>query len=150
MDLILWRHAEAEEGMPDRARKLTAKGMRQAKRMAAWLEARLPQDVVVLASPARRAQQTVAALTDRVRTLDALAVGASAKGVLAAAGWPDKSGTVLVAGHQPTLGQVAALAMTGAVDDWSIKKGAVWWLASRSREDGRQVYVRAVISADLV
>mgnify|MGYP003693557069 CR=1 FL=1 len=26
MDLILWRHAEAEDGSPDLARELTAKG----------------------------------------------------------------------------------------------------------------------------
>lgn len=150
MELILWRHADAEEGMPDRNRKLTAKGLRQAKRMAAWLEARLPQDAVILASPARRAQQTVAALTDKFKTVEGLAVGASAQDVLKIAGWSDKPGTVVVVGHQPTLGQAAALAVTGKAADWSVKKGAVWWLASRDRETGAKVYVRAVVSADLV
>jgi phosphohistidine phosphatase len=150
MELILWRHADAEEGGQDRNRKLTAKGLRQAKRMAAWLEARLPQDAVILASPARRAQQTAAALTEKFKTVDALAVGAAAADVLKAAGWPDRSGTVVIVGHQPTLGQAAALAVTGKAADWSIKKGAVWWLASRDRETGARVYVRAVISADLV
>ncbi len=150
MELILWRHADAEEGEPDKNRKLTAKGLRQAKRMAAWLEARLPQDAVILASPARRAQQTVAALTDKFRTLETLAVGASAQDVLKAAGWSDKNGTVVVVGHQPTLGQAAALAVTGKAADWSVKKGALWWLASRDRETGAKVYVRAVVSADIV
>ena len=28
MDLILWRHAEAEEGLPDLSRKLTARGQK--------------------------------------------------------------------------------------------------------------------------
>ena len=40
MDLILWRHAEAEEaddGRPDLERKLTARGERQATRVALWL-----------------------------------------------------------------------------------------------------------------
>jgi phosphohistidine phosphatase len=150
MELILWRHADAEEGGQDRNRKLTAKGLRQAKRMAAWLEARLPQDAIIMASPARRAQQTAAALTDKFKTVDALAVGALAADVLKVAGWPDKHGTVVIVGHQPTLGQAAALAVTGKAADWSVKKGAAWWLASRDRETGARVYVRAVISADLV
>ena len=38
MDLILWRHAEAEPGAPDHGRRLTPKGEKQAARMAAWLE----------------------------------------------------------------------------------------------------------------
>ena len=40
MDLILWRHAEAfelNEGRDDMDRALTAKGERQAHRMAEWL-----------------------------------------------------------------------------------------------------------------
>ena len=43
MDLILWRHAEAEEGGPDLERRLTPKGRKQAKRVAAWLLQRLPK-----------------------------------------------------------------------------------------------------------
>ena len=37
MDLILWRHAEAEAGEPDDGRALTSKGHKQAEKMAAWL-----------------------------------------------------------------------------------------------------------------
>jgi len=37
MDLILWRNAEAEEGARDLERRLTAKGRRQADRIALWL-----------------------------------------------------------------------------------------------------------------
>ena len=46
MDLILWRHAEAEEatdGMEDLARALTPKGEKQAARMGAWLDRQLPR-----------------------------------------------------------------------------------------------------------
>ena len=43
MELILWRHAEAEPGEPDLGRKLTAKGEKQARRVAEWLQTRLPQ-----------------------------------------------------------------------------------------------------------
>ena len=42
MDLILWRHADAENGVHDSERKLTAKGIKQATRMAKWLRARIP------------------------------------------------------------------------------------------------------------
>ncbi|HSO07654.1 MAG TPA: histidine phosphatase family protein, partial [Pelomicrobium sp.] len=62
MDLILWRHAEAEDGVPDLARKLTPKGVKQAKRIAKWLRPRLPADTRVIVSPARRALQTAEAL----------------------------------------------------------------------------------------
>jgi phosphohistidine phosphatase len=51
MDLILWRHAEAEEGGPDLERKLTPKGRKQAKRVAAWLLQRLPAS----SGPSRKA-----------------------------------------------------------------------------------------------
>ena len=37
MNLILWRHAEAEDGADDLQRALTGKGRRQAARMAQWL-----------------------------------------------------------------------------------------------------------------
>ena len=49
MDLILWRHAEAEvlrEGSDDLARSLTPKGERQAARMATWLDGHLPEGTV--------------------------------------------------------------------------------------------------------
>ena len=65
MDLILWRHAEAEnlqEGMDDLSRALTPKGERQAARMATWLDAHLPEGARVLVSPARRTEQTAKAL----------------------------------------------------------------------------------------
>ena len=58
MDLILWRHAEAEEGGPDLERRLTARGHKHAARVAKWLLQRLPSKCTVIASPARRARQT--------------------------------------------------------------------------------------------
>src|ERR1700747_2477142 len=58
VDLILWRHAEAEPGEPDLGRRLTAKGLKQARRMAEWLHSRLPDSARILDRPATRAQQT--------------------------------------------------------------------------------------------
>jgi phosphohistidine phosphatase len=145
MDLILWRHADAESGVPDEERKLTAKGSKQAERMAAWLKENLPKDVVVLASPARRSQDTAGALTKKFDTIREVGTSANAQAVLKAAGWPRGDRAVVVVGHQPTLGQAVALALTGKTADWSIKKGAVWWLVARSPNE---VMVRAVIAPD--
>lgn len=154
MDLILWRHAEAEPGEPDLGRKLTPKGEKQARRMAEWLHAHLPDSAKIVASPAARAQQTAQALAElshrKLKTLDAIAPGASADAVLAAVDWPDGKSPVVVVGHQPTLGWVASKVMTGEELPWSIKKAGVWWLQSRSREDGQPVMLRAVISPDLL
>ena len=157
MDLILWRHAEAEpEGADpggDLARRLTPRGERQAARMAGWLARRLPAGARVVASPARRTQQTAGALERRFETVEALAPGAGVDDVLDAAGWPGAAGTVLVVGHQPTLGQVAArlLAGTGpggAERDWALRKGALVWLRSREREDGPRVVLHAAQSPE--
>jgi len=147
MDLLLWRHADAEPGARDLERDLTAKGRKQAKRVAEWLHEWLPRDARVLVSPAHRALQTAEALTKSFTTEPALAPGADARRVLAAAGWPDADGAVLVVGHQPTLGRAAAMALTGAAADWSMQKASVWWLSRR--QDG-SVRLRAVISPDLL
>lgn len=150
MELILWRHAEAEDGAPDDARRLTLRGLDQAKRIADWLSTRLPTRYRLIASPARRTQQTAAALRTTFETVAALAPGASVDAVLDAAGWPGWNGTVIVVGHQPTLGAVAARLLGGDDAFWSVGKGAVWWLADRDREGSAGVVLRATISPDLV
>jgi len=147
MDLILWRHADAEDGVPDEERKLTRKGLKQAERMARWLRKRLPGDAVVLASPARRARETAEALGSKLEVVPDLGTGATAQALLKAAGWPGRDGTVVVVGHQPTLGRAAALALTGHEAGWGVKKGAIWWFESRERGD---VIVRAVIAPDVL
>jgi phosphohistidine phosphatase len=139
MDLVLWRHAEAEEAdaaLPDLERPLTARGERQAARMAQWLQRQMPHDLRVLASPAERTQRTAMALERKFRTVAELAPEGSATALLAAAGWPLAKRMVIVVGHQPTLGRAAALALTGQEADWSVRKGAVWWLRFRERERG--------------
>lgn len=146
MELILWRHADAEAGIPDEERRLTAKGSEQAQRMAEWLSRRLPGQRRVLASPARRAQDTARALSGDFEVREEIGALGTPGSVLEAAGWPQGEGVVIVVGHQPTLGQAAALALSGKVADWSIGKGAIWWLARR----GRDTLVRAVIAPDLL
>ena len=150
MDLILWRHAEAEDGIPDHTRKLTAKGEKHADLMAAWLRARLPKDTRIIVSPTKRTQQTALALQGKFETVNEIGVGASVPALLTAAGWPDAKGAVLVVGHQPTMGATAALLLAGEEAYWTIKKGGVWWLSSRVRQDETQVVLRAVLAPDLL
>ena len=148
MELILWRHADAESGIPDDERRLSAKGLKQAGRMGEWLQARLPKDTVILVSPARRAQETARALTKKFETRPEFGTTATPRAVLDLSGWPDGNGTVVVVGHQPTLGQAVALALIGNAAEWSVKKGAIWWLERRDRD--AETLVRAVISPDLL
>ena len=150
MDLILWRHAEAEEGEPDLARELTPKGEKQAQRIAQWLLQRLPAKFILLSSPAARAQQTAEALGARIKTVEQLAPGARVGDILAASGWPDHKGAVVVVGHQPDLGNATAHLLASANGDWSLKKGALVWLANRERNNENQVVLRAAISPDLL
>lgn len=150
MDLILWRHAEAADagaGDDDLARPLTSRGERQAARMAHWLNQHLPATTRVLASPARRTQQTAQALERKFRTLPALGPGATVEALLEAARWPDAKEPVLVVGHQPTLGLVAALLLSGVAQPWSVKKGAIWWLRRRERDGDGQTAIVTVRSA---
>jgi phosphohistidine phosphatase len=150
MDLILWRHAEAADGIPDHDRKLTAKGVKQAEKAAAFLHRHLPDKHRILVSPTTRTQQTVAALTDYFTIAPDIAPGASAQAVLRAAGWPDADDTVLLVGHQPTLGEVAAQLLGCNDYSLSIKKGALWWLSSREREGSALITLRLVITPDFL
>jgi phosphohistidine phosphatase len=146
MDLILWRHADAESGTPDSARKLTDRGQMQADRVSIWLKPRLPQDCEILVSPALRAQQTAFALGMQFATTPAVGTDASAADIVSAAGWPTRPGTVVIVGHQPTLGRVAAMLLSGTEADWEFRKGALWWLADSNGE----VELRAAVDPDLV
>lgn len=148
MELILWRHAEADDSTPDLARELTGRGRKQAARMADWLNPRLPPDISILASPATRAWQTAQALGRDYELVPALGPGASAEDVLVAAGWPEAAYPVLVVGHQPTLGQVAMRLLTGQAGDLTVKKGAIWWFQARERAGQMEVVLRAVAAPD--
>lgn len=156
MDLILWRHAHAGDHLPnpvdDLARPLTAKGERQAERMAAWLHQRLTDSTRVLVSPARRTQQTVQALGRPFKTVDALGPGCSVQTLLSTVRFPHSREAVLVVGHQPTLGCVVSHLLAGQEPppSWPMKKGAVWWLRWREGEGSPQLCVHAVMSPDML
>jgi phosphohistidine phosphatase len=153
MDLILWRHAEAEEGganLPDAKRRLTPRGDKQAHAMAKWLREQLPRKTRVLVSPATRTQQTAHALALPFEVEPKIGIGADTADLIAAVDWPEHSGAVLLVGHQPTLGRLAALLLAGSEADWSVKKGALWWLSKRSREGRDQTVLRAVMNPEML
>jgi phosphohistidine phosphatase len=150
MDLILWRHADAEDGVPDLERRLTPRGLAQAERVAGWLDRQLPGECRVLVSPARRAQQTALALRRKSMTVDALAPGASVDAVLAAAAWPDARTPALIVGHQPTLGEVVAFLLAGDDRDYAFRKGGVYWLTGAGGGATAEVSIKATITPDSV
>ncbi len=150
VDLILWRHAEAVDGTPDDTRELTAKGIKQAEKVAAFLHQHLPEHARILVSPAARARQTAAALTKRYTLAPTVGTGASAQDVLKAAHWPGGEGTVLVVGHQPTLGEVASQLLGCNGRSLNIRKGALWWFSRREREGEPQTTLRLVIGPDFL
>lgn len=154
MDLILWRHADAQEGSPDMNRALTDKGHKQAVGMAAWLTPRLPKDTRVLVSPAVRAYQTANALGRDYEIIQEIAPGADGVHVLAAAGWPDAKGTILVVGHQPTLGEAASLLLCGQGEGGNrgltIKKAGLIWLTNRVRGHTPQTLLKAALTVEML
>lgn len=150
MDLLLWRHAEAEDGEDDLKRRLTERGEKQARRMASWLQENMPKDLRIVVSPAIRTQQTAQALKLPFETQRKIGPEACVSELIAASGWPDARGSVLIVGHQPSLGRLAALLLAGHEADWSIKKGAVWWLSNRLRQGETQTVLRAVIPVELL
>ncbi|MDO9311069.1 MAG: histidine phosphatase family protein [Nitrosomonas sp.] len=150
MELILWRHAEAEVGFPDAARKLTAKGLDQAKRMSDWLRLKLPENTLVIASPARRTQQTVMALRSDFVTSNEIGPGASVKSILTAANWPNAQGAVLIVGHQPTLGEVASFLVPVIPRGLRVKKGSVWWIRYQEKDGNIEPVLHFVIYPEML
>ena len=157
MDLLLWRHAEAEEladikseRASDLERALTPRGEKQAARVAAWLDRQLPEGARIMVSPARRCEQTALALGRKFRLRPELEPGATAAQLLELVQWPLGRMPVLVIGHQPTLGQVIAQLLGLQESDCSVRKGAVWWLRTRERDGQMKTVIVAVQSPDVL
>lgn len=150
MDLILWRHAEAVSGASgegDAQRELTAKGRMAAREIASWLLPRLPSRFHLISSPAVRTLETARFLRTDPEIDPMLSTATTPQAFLQATGWPDRKDTVVAVGHQPTLGLVASLVMTGELYPLAIKKGALWWFRIRP-EKGEGPVLRVVISPE--
>lgn len=153
MDLVLWRHAEAQdwvEGCNDMGRALTPRGEKQAARMASWLDRQLPEGTRILVSPATRAEQTAQALSRKYKVRAELGPQGTVAQLLELVNWPVAKNTVLVVGHQPVLGQVIAQLMGLNASECAVKKGAVWWLRNRERDALSQTVVLTVQSPEVL
>ena len=158
MDLILWRHAEAQplqEGESDMLRALTPKGERQAARMSDWLERHLPEGTRILVSPAKRTEQTALALNRKYKLREELSPDATPKDVRRLLKWNDKTGPqgkgpVLLVGHQPWMGQLIAELIQLQEPECAIRKGAVWWLRTRLRDDKLTTVLMTVACPELI
>ena len=150
MDLILWRHAEAEDGFPDATRKLTEKGLKQAQKMARWLEPNLLKDTRIIVSPATRTQQTALVLTSHFETSDQIGTNTTPHRVLNTIAWPEEEGMVLVVGHQPTLGKIASLLLKGDESGFSVRKGSIWWFSYKQKDERENIILRAVMTPEIL
>jgi phosphohistidine phosphatase len=157
MDLILWRHAEAELAHPDREdalRKLTLKGQKQAHKMAYWLDSQLPETCRILVSPTIRTRQTadaILALNRKIKIVSEASPESSVEDLLKISNWPTSREPILIVGHQPNLGELVERIMAPAFTQCSIRKGNVWWISQKERDgEGIRTYLKAIISPDLV
>lgn len=150
VELILWRHAEAAPGDPDSARPLTDEGRAQAALVARWFTPRLPRDLRLIVSPARRAQETAHALGRSFETIEGLAPGSDVATVLQIAGWPDAKEPVMVVGHQPTLGELASKLLDGRRAPAAMGTGSVWWLRGRERKGRNEAVLLLAIEPEIL
>ena len=150
MDLLLWRHAEAEDGPVDFDRALTDRGQKQARAMARWLRKHAPKKLRIIASPTVRTRQTADAIELPYETSRRIGPDAGVPDLIAASGWPATHGAVLLVGQQPGLGNLASLLLSGQELPCTIKKGALWWFTNRVRAGEQQAVLRTVIAPDLL
>lgn len=154
-NLILWRHAEAEvhsKAGADSDRALTKTGLKDAAKMAKWLNQHLPPNTEVFCSPARRCVETASALQKfnpiDIKVVDFLSVESTAEIIGSHISNTDSSKTILVIGHQPNLGLVITKLLGMNESACAVKKGAVWWLRQREVDGVSQTYLFTVHHPD--
>lgn len=157
-NLILWRHAEAEDQSDtglDEDRALTKNGRKDAAKIAKWLNQYLPENTLILCSPARRCLETVSALNDvaqrkkkhEIKIAEFLGTDSSVALIAKNLTNDDCNQTFLVVGHQPNLGLLIAK-LLGMQEGVVVKKGAVWWLRQRLVNGALQTYLFTVQHPD--
>jgi phosphohistidine phosphatase len=159
INLFIWRHAEAEDSSPDLARPLTARGQRDAARVAKAVAKKLDEQAIVICSPAVRTRETVEPLITRaalhLQIDQGLAPGAGVDDVLdvlehAISSSNSDEPTIVMVGHQPWCGRLARRLLTDSPGDMSVKKASAWWLVRRTRDDASEWTMKSVLDPDLV
>lgn len=123
MHLLLIRHADAGEADPelwpdDSLRPLTEKGRTRHRRVAKRLARRALAPSLLLSSPWLRAWQTAQVTAEyggcpAPVACPALAASPSLAALAAAIGRPEPDPIVGLVGHEPWLGRLASLLLTG-------------------------------------
>jgi len=115
--VYLVRHAKADSGEPDELRALNDKGREQARELAERLARDGVRPDAVLTSPLLRARETADAIAKatgvQAEPDERLAPGATADNLRDAVA--SRGQTVIVVGHQPDCGHIAA-ALTGGLE----------------------------------
>ncbi|EGV36747.1 SixA phosphatase family protein [Neisseria weaveri] len=149
MNLILWRHAQAEDqAETDLARILTATGHQQAEEIAGWLKPRLPEETEIWASEAARSQQTAAHLSHNYTVMSALNPLTDAETVLRVLAEAKQNSTIVIVGHQPWLGELCSFLLNQHWDSepWSVKKGGFWWFKIQFDKHGFHSKLHAALT----
>lgn len=154
MNLILWRHAEAEEGHDDLQRRLTEKGRSQAEAAARWLRGYLPEHAEVWASEALRSRETAAALGLPYRIVPALNPVNAVEKLPALLHSCRSRDCIVWVGHQPWIGQLCAYLLNRRWTDgpyWSVKKSGIWWFKLDFDAEGRpEAKLKAAITPQML
>jgi phosphohistidine phosphatase len=135
MKLYLVRHAIAEDsgaGKNDAERALTEAGKERMARATAGLRKLNMQPALILTSPLRRARETAEILADglggvEVEFVPELSPGGELAAIVALLRKQSRHPEIALVGHQPGLGQLASLLLSGAERrcEFDFKKGGV-------------------------
>ena len=154
MDLLLWRNAHARDALPgesDMDRPLTDKGRRQSEKIAHWLNQQMPDNTLVLCSPAVRTVQTVQALGRPYQLCEQIRPDSSAQSLITASQWPDSPRPVLLVSHQPFLSQAVSQLLGLPVNiPLSFRKGSLWWLRSTGEKTGGRAQLLTLQDAEFL
>lgn len=136
---------------------LSARGERHSRRLANWLGVNGPCHLQVFCSPAKSARQMAGHLSETLGAKSLPPVvsrqigpDASAAEILGAVGWPHDHSAALVIAHQPALGVLASLLLTGHEAPLAFKKGSVWWFSNRHRGGEQQTVLRCSLTPELL
>ena len=156
MQIILWRHGEAEAADIDFDRSFTAKGKQQAQKTAHFINRYFPKQREIWVSPLKRSKETASYLDSKERILEQnFLIPSSPAPIIKAHLYRQKSDTnLIIVGHQPWLGElIFSLVLRGIEKNQNkffelgpFKKGALWWLVLD--KDG--THIKAVLTPDLL
>lgn len=136
---------------------LSERGQRHARRLGQWLRGHAPRQLQMFSSPAKGAREMTELLAGSLAApvrppvvSRLLGPGARASDLLGAVGWPHDHSAALLVAHQPALGALASLLLTGQEGPLAFKKGAIWWFSNRHRGGEQQTVLRCALSPDLL